>query len=94
MLTDYRMHDGSRHYASLPQLLSFNQLRAHLKRQPGVLITGYITDEVTEVWIDFSYSGHNFTVNNQFGEYWLFAQDPTTPDDVLERTIGFFYCLS
>ncbi len=39
-------------------------------------VTSYLSDEVTEVWIDFTYEGRDYTVNNQVGEYWFFANEP------------------
>lgn len=79
-----RMHDGSRHFAALPFTKSWHSLRRHIERLEGVSATSIITDEVTEAWIDFSYRGQEFSVNNQFGEYWLFVKDPACPEEDLE----------
>ena len=84
---DMRMHDGSRHFAALPMTRSWHTLHAHLKRLGGVSDTGILTDEVTEAWIDFRYRGHQFSVNNQLGEYWFFVEDPACPFEVLEAVL-------
>lgn len=77
------MHDGSRQFAALPESVSWEQLRDHLARLEGVVVTDFITDHVVEAWIDFSYRGHDFTVNNQFGEYWFFVEDPACDSEIL-----------
>lgn len=83
-LTDLRAHDGSRQFLALPESISWERLRTYLGALPGAEITGYLTDHVTEVWIDFRYRGHRFSVNNPCGEYWFFVQDPDCPPAVLE----------
>jgi hypothetical protein len=84
---DMRMHDGSRHFASLPESESWESLHEHVRRLEGVSGTSIITDEVTEAWIDFSFRGHEFSVNNQSGEFWLFVEDPACPVEVLEAVL-------
>jgi hypothetical protein len=54
---------------------------------PGVTLSDYLTDDVTEMWLDFSFRDQRFTVNNQFGEFWFFAADPACPDDVLRAIV-------
>jgi hypothetical protein len=86
-LLDIRAYDGSRHFAGLPESRSWNALRAHLARLPGAEVTGFSSDGVSEVWIDFSYEGESFTVNNQLGEYWFFVANARTSEAVLERVV-------
>jgi hypothetical protein len=86
-LLDIRTHDGSRHFAGLPESRSWNTLRSHLARLPGTEITAFVSDGVSEVWIDFSYAGESFTINNQLGEYWFFVADARAPEAVLERVV-------
>lgn len=83
-LTDLRAEDGSRHFLSIPEVVGPEDLRDLLAGLPGAVITDFLTDLVTEAWIDFSYRGHTFSVNNQQGEYWFFVEDPTCPDGTLE----------
>jgi hypothetical protein len=78
------MADGSRHFVDLPQTVLWLGRRDHLMNLPGAELTGFLTDHVTEAWIDFTFRGHSFAVNDQFGEYWFFVHDPTCPDDALE----------
>ena len=81
------MHDGSRHFASLPESCSWVALRRHIERLPGAAVTKYISDDVTEMWLDFSFRGHPFTVNNQFGEFWFFTSDPACSDYTLRAVV-------
>jgi len=82
------MHDGSRHFGDLPQTVLWHGLRDHIEGLSGAAVTGFVTDEVTEAWIDFSYRGHEFSVNDQYGEYWFFVRDPECPDEILEAVLS------
>ena len=77
------MHDGSRHFGGLPQTVLWEEMRDHIATLPGATITGFVCDYVTEAWIDFTYAGHSFSVNDQYGDYWFFVDDPACPDHVL-----------
>lgn len=89
-LIDHRMHDGSRNFLSLPESEPWNLAYEHIVKLAGTAIDRYLTDDVTEVWIDFRYKGHIFTINNQFGEYWFFVKDPRCPDPVLHEIAQHF----
>lgn len=80
-------HDGSRQFAELPETCSWDEFRQHIARLPGATITDYLTDNVTEMWLDFSFRDHAFTVNNQYGDFWFFVRDPACPDDILVAII-------
>jgi hypothetical protein len=54
----------------------------------GAQVTGFLTDNITEVWIDFTYLGHQFTINNQFGNYWFFVDNPQCSDEILQTVLG------
>ena len=81
------MNDGSRHFASLPECMPWNILRDHLATLEGATVTRFLTDGVTEVWIDFEYSEQQFSINNQLGEYWFFVKDPSCDAVILERVV-------
>ncbi|MGA7732977.1 MAG: hypothetical protein WCD37_17095 [Chloroflexia bacterium] len=84
------MHDGTRHFGDLPQTVSWYDLRDHIAQIAGAEITGFVTDDILEAWIDFDYKGYHFSVNDQYGEYWFFVDDPACPDDILNEVL--FYC--
>ena len=81
------MHDGSRQFAELPESCASEKLRQHIERLPGATVTDYLTDNVTEMWLDFSFRGHAFTVNNQLGDFWFFVREPDCPDDILAAIV-------
>lgn len=85
MLLNLRMSDGSRHFASLPEGRSWRALRHHLAQLPGVTLGELISDNVTEVWMDFRYENHEFTINSQSGDYWFFVRDPACPESALRH---------
>jgi hypothetical protein len=85
-LQNFKMHDGSRNFATLPQATSWSALRNHLEQLEGLVETAFLTDHVTEAWLDFEFLDHTFAVNNQFGEYWFFVRDPEC-DEAILRTI-------
>lgn len=87
-LLNFKAHDGSRQFLTLPESIDWNEMRDHIAALPGAKVTDYLTDHVTEVWIDFSFHGHAFTVNNQFGEYWFFVKDSDCPDNTLLMIAG------
>jgi hypothetical protein len=89
-LFDFRMNDGSRHFADLPETVFFDDLRQYAARLPGAKETGFVTDWVTEVWLDFEFRGQNFSINNQFGDYWFFVENPDCPDEILLEVLEHF----
>ncbi len=93
VLFDIRMGDGSRHFGDLPQTFLWYDVRDHVGKLEGAVVTGFITDHVTEGWIDFRYRGHAFSINDQFGEYWFFVDDPSCADEILRRVLAHFRLL-
>jgi hypothetical protein len=81
-LFDIRMADGSRHFADVPMRIPPYALRERLEAAHGVRVTAFISTG-TEAWIDFDYRGDSFTVHNPCGDYWIFVDDPSCPDEVL-----------
>jgi hypothetical protein len=89
-LFNFRMHNGSRHFADLPETVFFDELREWAVRLSGAKEIGFLTDWVTEVWLDFEFRGQNFSINNQFGDYWFFVENPDCPDEILLEVIEYF----
>jgi hypothetical protein len=83
-LLDLPTHDGGRQFAALPQMTDPVTLRDHFAKLPGVKV-GLFLDSVSESWIEFELEGHEFSVNDQFGEFWFFVKNPDAPDQLLER---------
>ncbi len=89
-LFDYQMADGSGNFADVPELVGFIEMREHLKSLSGACETNYLSDNVTEMWLDFDYAGHRFSINNQMGDYWLFVDDPSAPEPILSAVAQHF----
>ena len=79
------MHDGSSQFVAIPESVVWNVLRDHVALLDSVQITDFVTDGVTEMWLDFAFRNYCFSVNNQFGEYWFFVNDPSCPAETLEQ---------
>jgi hypothetical protein len=90
------MADGTtRHLGDLPETYDVERPQWHLLRDAvghlgGATLTGFVTDDVTEAWIDFEYRCHRFSMNNQMGWWWFFVADPACPDPILEQVLDHF----
>ena len=89
-LLDIRMKDGSRHFCVLPESISFAQLKVHAAKLQDAKIRDFLTDSVTEIWLDFDFRNERFSINNQFGEYWFFVNNPDCPDATLSQVRRHF----
>jgi hypothetical protein len=89
-LIDIRACDGSRHFMSLPQSETWHAVRDYVTALDGATLTGFLSDHITEAWVDFTYHGYAFTINNQHGEYWFFSNDPNCPDAILQLVSNHF----
>ena len=87
------MHDGSRHFASLPAVSSWYAVRDHANALVGAKVTNFLCDGITEAWIDLTYKGEAFSINDQHGEYWFFASNPACPDAVLAEIVAHWEAL-
>ena len=97
-LFDLRMADGSRHFGDLPETYDphepqWHRIKAHVERLAGAALTAFVTDDVTEAWIDFSVLGQQFSLNNQQGQWWFFVKDATCPDALLLLVLDHFEAL-
>lgn len=84
------MNDGSRHFFEIPETVFFDELQEIAKKLNGANETNFITDWVTEVWLDFEYRGHQFSINNQHGNYWFFVENPHCLDKILSEVAEHF----
>jgi len=65
-------------------------VREHVSRLKGAKLTRFFTDGITEAWIDFSYCGHKFNINDSPGEYWFFVSDPGCSESILQTVADHF----
>ena len=94
-LFDVRMNDGSRHFADLPETYDvqrpqWHRLRESVQQLAGAVVVSFVTDDVTEAWLVLELEGQQFSLNNQHGQWWLFVQEPSCPDQLLLRVLDHF----
>lgn len=89
-LLEMKLNDGSRHFVDLPMVVFFDELYEHIEELDGAEITEFTADGVVEMWLDFRFRGHNFSVTNQYADYWFFVEDPNCPDEILLEIIEHF----
>jgi len=74
---------GSRNFMDLPgKIIAADDLYEYLGKLDGVKTKGVAAD-FTEVWMDFSFRGYDFSINTQMGDYWFFAENPECPEEIL-----------
>lgn len=84
---DMRMHDGSRHFYGHPTIFSWDVLIEHLEKLEGFKVTNIVSDFITETWLDFTFQEKEFSINDQCGEFWFFAEDPNCPEEILQTIV-------
>ena len=89
-LLETKMQDGSRHFVDMPEVVFFDELADHVEELEDAEITEFLTNGVVEMWLDFEFGGHKFSVTNQMGDYWFFVQDAECPDEILLEVIDHF----
>jgi hypothetical protein len=87
---DHRMPDDSRNFAGLPETTFFDELREFASTLDSAEETGFLTDWVTKVWLDFDYRRHKFSISNQKADYWFFVEDPNCADEILLEVFNHF----
>ena len=85
-----KMRDGSRHFVDMPEVIFFDEVADHVEELGGSEITEFLTDGVVEMWLEFDYREHRFSVNNQFGDYWFLVEDANCLDEILLEIVEHF----
>jgi hypothetical protein len=75
-------------FAELPQVKLWHELRDHLKELRGVEVTGFVTDGVVGSWLDFTFRGHHFTVNERLGTYQFFVDAADCSESMLTEIVS------
>jgi hypothetical protein len=89
-LREIKMNDGSRHFVDMPEVVFFDEFADHVEDLEGAEITEFLTDGIIEMWLDFEYRGHKFSVNNQLGDYMFFVEDASCDEEILLEIIDHF----
>jgi hypothetical protein len=82
-LLDERTCDGSRHFASLPQRISWGTLCDHVLLLPEAEMINFVADGPAQAWLDFYYRRHRFAVRACSKWFRLYVRDPQCPDLIL-----------
>lgn len=79
---NFSLRDGSLHFLCLPEVILADELVERINACGDKKAREFLYS-VPESWIDFEFLDRQFTINTQFGEYWLFVDDPNCSADVL-----------
>ena len=90
-IDDFRELAGERrHFADFPEVVFFDEFRDHLEKLRGVKIREFETNGVIEMWLEFEYRSHEFSVNNNLGDYGFFVADSECPEEILLEIADHF----
>lgn len=90
-LLEKKMKDGSRHFVDFPvEAAFFDEFADHVEELEGAEITEFLTDGIVEMWLDFTFRGYKFSVNNKYDDYLFFVEDANCPEEILIEIINHF----
>jgi hypothetical protein len=82
-LLDERTRDGSRHFASLSQAVTWGALCDHVLHLPDAEMINFIAEGPAQAWLDFHFRRHRFVIRARDGWFRLYVRDPQCPDLIL-----------
>ena len=68
-----KINDGARHFVDLPEVVFFDEFYDYTEVLECVDITEFLTNGVIEMWINFNFRRHKFSVSNQFWRLLIFC---------------------
>ena len=86
-LLDFRMHDGSRQFYTMQKTIAWNDLISRLERLNRLVVKEFLPSLTLGSWLEFSFKGYNYCVNEQMGMYWFLVKDPTCPEEILVEVV-------
>ncbi len=78
------------HFVDFPEVIFFDEFSDHVEKLTGAELIEFEADGTIELWLEFRYSGNKFFVNNRFGDYWFFVEDPECPEEILLEVANHF----
>ncbi len=90
ILIDERTRDGSRHFTSLPQKATWENIHDHALLLSGAEVLNFVADEYARAWVDFCFRQHRFLIHARDGLCRLFVRDPQCPDLILYEVSAHF----
>ena len=88
-LIDERTPDGSRHFAQLPKLATWETVRDHVQLLGCARVVNYV-EGPAQPWLDFTFRGHRFLIHSHENQLRLFVRDPQCSDLILNE-IGLHF---
>ena len=88
-----KLPENARHFVDFPEVIFFDEFHDHLEKLVGAEVTEFLMDGTLEIWLEFTFLDNKFFVNNRFGDYWFFAEDPECPEDILLGIANHFRTL-
>ncbi|MCB1023261.1 MAG: hypothetical protein KDB79_02655 [Acidobacteria bacterium] len=85
-----KLPENTRHFVDFPEVIFFDQFHDHVENLDGTEITEFEMDGVFEMWLEFTFRGNKFYVNNRLGDYWFFVEDPKCPEPILLEIADHF----
>jgi hypothetical protein len=82
-LIDQRTRDGSRHFACLPQAVSWGTLCDCVLLLPDAEMINFVAEGPAKAWLDFRFRRHRFLIDARDGRFRLFVRDPQCLDLIL-----------
>lgn len=89
-LLEAKIKDGARHFVDMPEAVFFDEFADHVEELDGAEITEFLTDGVVDMWLEFDFGGHKFSVTTRFGDYWFLVEDADCPEEILIEIIDHF----
>jgi hypothetical protein len=77
------VRENARHFVDFPEVIFFDDFADHIEDLFGAEITRFEVDGTLEMWLEFTFRGNRFFVNNKFGDYQFFVEDKNCPEIVL-----------
>jgi hypothetical protein len=82
-LIDQRTPDGSRHFANLPKIASWEIVRDHVLLLGDARVVNFVDNGLAQPWLDFTYRGHRFLIQCHRRQLRLCVRDPQCSDLIL-----------
>ena len=76
-------HTG-RHFFDAPATLTIDDCVVRLTTLEGIDVVSLMPAELGH-WLVFRLEGYSFSASNPLGEVWFYADDPATPEAVLQK---------
>jgi hypothetical protein len=77
-------------FCKFPQTRLGCEIRERLVELPGVAVTDAIDAPIAGSWIEFTFRGHSFTINEESEEFVFYVEDGDCPAAVLAEVAGHF----